>query len=90
MPANPTATNGLGSDFVATDIVPITPADSDLAVPYRGIRCKPTTGVAGTIRITTWNGQVRNTEIAVGGELLVYVARVHITGTTATGLEGLV
>lgn len=90
MPLNPTATNGLGGEFVATDLVPITPADSDLAVPVRGIRCKPTTGTAGTLRITTWNGQVRNTEIAVGGELTVYASRIRATGTTATGLEGFI
>lgn len=82
---------GLDATFTAIDIVPITPDDeNDLAIPARGIRCKPTNGEAGTLRITAWNGQVRNTEIALGETLVVYAVRVHSSGTTATGLEALI
>jgi hypothetical protein len=73
--------------FVATDIVPITPNDStDLAIGVRAIRAT----VAGTLRITTYAGNVRNTRIAADEVLQVYAVRVHAAGTTATGLEGLV
>lgn len=72
----------------ASDILPITPNDStDLAIPALAIRC---TGSAGTLRITTRNGNVRNTSIEAGDLLLAGATRVHATGTTATGLEAFV
>lgn len=78
----------LFSNFTARDLPPITPNDSeDLAVWARAIRCN---GTGGTLRITTMAGQVRNTNIAAGGELMVQVKRVHATGTTATGLEAMI
>ncbi len=74
----------------AIDLVPVTPSDAnDLAVPGRSIRCRPD-GSAGTLRITTDTGVVRNTYIAVGEVLNVGVQRVHATGTAATGLEAMV
>jgi len=83
-------TEGAYSD-PATDLVPIVPNDgTDLPKPARTIRCKPVSGTAGTVRITTDAGVIRNTEIAVGGELCVGVVRVHATGTTATGLEAMI
>lgn len=73
--------------YVALDIVPITPNDSvDLVSPARAIRAAG----AGTLRITTYTGAVRNTNIAAGERLEVYASRVHAAGTTATGLEALV
>lgn len=72
---------------VAPDLVPITPNnDADLPTPARAIRCRGD-GTAGTVRITTLTGQVRNTYIAAGETLLVVAFRVHATGTSATGLE---
>lgn len=69
------------------DLVPITPSDSvDLPTAARMIRCRPT-GAAGTIRVTTAAGQVRNSAIALGETLNLSVTRVHATGTAATGLE---
>lgn len=85
MPSNPS--------YIGTgdDIVPIAPNDSsDLATPARAIRCKPTTGQSGTIRVTTGAGAIRNTEITQGETLNVFVTRVHTTGTTATGLEAII
>ena len=71
-----------------SDLVPVTPNDAtDLAVAARAIRCKPTTGAAGTLRFTALNGEVRNTSIDVGETLTVGAKRIHSTGTTATGLE---
>lgn len=75
----------------ARDIVPIVPNDSaHLPKQARAIRCKPISGTAGALRITTTGGEVRNTEISVGETLEVGVVRVHASGTTATGLEALI
>lgn len=72
------------------DIQPITPNDSaDLPKTARSIRCSPQ-GTAGTLRITTSSGAVRNTAIAVGELLPIGASRVHATGTTATGLEAII
>lgn len=77
---------GLDQTFVAVDIVPVVASDTvDLPSHARAIRA---TG-DGTLRITTYNGNVRNTSIAAGEILPVYAIRVHATGTTATGLEAL-
>ena len=82
--------SGLDQTFTAADLVPVTPSDAaDLPQPARAIRCSPIGG-AGTLRITTYTGQVRNTAIAQGEVLTVYAARVHATGTSATGLEALI
>jgi hypothetical protein len=75
---------------IGSDIVPVTPSDTvNLPQPARVIRCRPD-GAAGTLRITTVAGQVRNTYIAAGGELLIATLRVHATGTTATNLEAII
>jgi hypothetical protein len=75
----------------ATDLVPVTPNDAaDLALPAVALRCLPVSGAAGTVRVTTVDGNVRTTEIAVGELLPVQVVRVWSTGTSATGLEALV
>ena len=71
------------------DIFPITPTDDvDLADMARAIRCRPD-GQAGTLRIKTAAGVVRNTYISVGEVLQVMAVQVHSAGTTATNLEGL-
>lgn len=88
MPTNDLVTRGLESTSPAVDIVPIAPDDgNDLATHARAIRCS---GTAGTLRITTFEGVVRDTNIALGERLSVVVTRVHATGTTATGLEALI
>ncbi|WP_165799462.1 spike base protein, RCAP_Rcc01079 family [Sphingomonas oleivorans] len=74
----------------AVDLVPIVPNDgTDLPARARGIRCRPD-GVAGTLRITTEAGQVRNSYISAGELLPVGVLRVHASGTAATNLEALI
>lgn len=81
--ANPA---GQSSDFVALDIIPITPNDSvALTTPVRSIRAQ----VGGTLRIVTQTGDTRNTNIADNEILPVFVRQVMATGTTATGIEGL-
>ena len=83
----PNINPGSQSDiFVATDIIPVTPSDAaDLSPNVRAIRVQ----TGGTLRITTGVGMVRNTFIADGELLPVYAQRIHATGTTATGIEGL-
>jgi hypothetical protein len=88
---NPAIQAGLDPTLPALDLVPVTPSDStDLATPARSIRCLPSSGSGGTVRFTSWSGQVRNTEIATGETLPVFAVRIHATGTTATGLEAVI
>jgi hypothetical protein len=90
MARNPVLGGNSYGTQTAIDLVPITPDDSnDLAITARGIRCKPN-GTAGTLRITTQSGQVRNTYIGLGEVLPVIAVRVHATGTVAAGLEALI
>ena len=73
--------------FVAVDIVPVTPDDTeDLKRAARAIRAQGD----GTIRITSGLGMVRDTFITAGEILPVYATRIHATGTTATGIEALI
>lgn len=77
---------GVDQTFVGVDIVPVTPNDSvDLPSHARAIRAT----VGGTLRITTYKGVVRNTNIVAGEILPVYARRVHAGGTTATGIEAI-
>lgn len=77
---------GLDQTFVAVDIVPVAPSDTaDLPSHARAIRAVG----AGTVRITTYKGQVRNTQISAGEILPIYARRIHATATTATGIEAL-
>ena len=77
------------SKSVATNAFAITPTDSaNLAKTIRFIRCLPVSGVAGTLRVQTLDGDIVNTEIAKGERLELVTTKVFATGTTATGLEG--
>jgi hypothetical protein len=87
MAQNPALSGNLGAEAPGRDLVPITPNDAaDLAVTARAVRCRPD-GDAGSLRITTLTGVVRDTFIGAGETLLVAAVRVHQTGTTATDLE---
>jgi hypothetical protein len=90
MTINPNLSSGVGPSGPAIDLIPITPNDdADLPDFARAIRCN-NGGTAGTLRVTTNTGQVRNTDIAPGEVLALAVVRVHTTGTTATGLEAMI
>lgn len=72
-----------------TNVFPITPSDANpLPRPIRFIRSLPVSGVAGTLKIQTLDGDVVTTEIAKGEKLELVITKVFATGTTATGLEG--
>lgn len=74
----------------ADDVVPITPSDSaDLTEAIRAIRLSMS-GTAGTVRVTTRAGNVRDLPIVAGEQWTVRITRVWATGTTASGLWGLV
>lgn len=67
----------------------ITPSDTaPLPKLIRELRCKPNSGVAGTVHVITLDGDDFTTEIEVGGRLDLIITKVFATGTTATGLEG--
>lgn len=85
--ANPVLQRGFDPAMVGLDLVPVTPSDSaDLETPARALRIK----TGGTLRITTYTGEVRDTEVADGELLPVFVVRVHETGTAATGIEAVI
>lgn len=56
----------------------------------RAVRCMPITGVAGTVKLVFSDGSSYTTEIAKGETIEREVIQVFSTGTTATGLEGIV
>lgn len=66
----------------AEDLVPVTPNDGEDIPVARALYVSG----AGTLRITTRRGHVRNIPNAVEGYHPVFVRRVHATGTTATGI----
>lgn len=74
----------------ADDVVPVTPSDAaDLTEALRAIRLA-VTGTAGIVRVTTRAGAVRDLPIALGEQWNVRIVRVWTTGTTASGLWGLI
>lgn len=77
--------SAIAAQAPATDIVPVV-LDQAIAAPCRSIRC---TGNAGTLRVTTAAGNVRNTSIAAGQILPLSATKIATDGTTATGLEWL-
>lgn len=88
--SNPFAASTPGADgSCAIDMFPVTPDDAnDLPTWCRSLLVE----VQGTIRVTTFTGNVRNLPSGLflaGDTVPVAVRRVHATGTTAT-LWGLV
>lgn len=59
---------------------------TDLTVPIRGIRAT----VAGNVKVTTAAGNARVLAFLAGETRWVVCGRVWVTGTTATGLDGIV
>jgi hypothetical protein len=72
----------------ADDGVPIAPVD-DLTDLTDGVCSSLYIGVAGTLRVTTRAGAVRNYPAVAAGVLPIRVKKVHQTGTSATGIIAL-
>lgn len=76
-----------GLSSPAADVFPITPNDgADLSNTTRAIRAAG----AGNVVLITLSGQQRTCAFAAGETRPIRATRVLATGTTATGLEGMV
>jgi hypothetical protein len=76
-----------GLDSPASDVFPITPDDdTDLAVATRAIRAD----VGGNVVLVAMAGPERTCRFADGETRAIRATRIKATGTTATGLEGMV
>lgn len=83
---NDALAKGFDQTIVALDLIPVTPSDTeDLPVPARALRIR----TGGTLRVTTYTGAVRDTEVADGELLLLFTTRVHASGTSAAGIEAM-
>lgn len=79
---------GKNESFTGTarDFFPVTPNDGlDLPTDVRALMV----ATAGTLRVTRIGGGVVNLTVPAG-VLPIACERVHATGTTATGITGLV
>jgi hypothetical protein len=76
-----------GLDSPASDVFPITPDDdTDLAVATRAIRAE----TGGNVVLVAMAGPERTCRFADGETRAIRATRIKATGTTATGLEGMV
>jgi len=76
-----------GLDSPASDVFPITPDDdTDLAVATRAIRAD----TGGDVVLVAMAGPERTCRFADGETRAIRATRIKATGTTATGLEGMV
>jgi len=88
MTYNPADFSGVRSNWVSPDVVLIDAIESDtvdLPQPIRRIRAT----VAGNVKITTIAGTDVTIAILAGETRDIAIKRVWDTGTTATGLEGM-
>ena len=72
----------------AMDSVPVSVAGGDV-VPADGFRALRVTG-AGNVVVDTLKGSSRTLAFTDGETRTVYVTKIYQSGTTATGIEGLV
>jgi len=70
-------------DVVAVDV---SGGDHTPTQPYRALRAN----VGGTIRVDTLSGTDRMMTFFDGETRPVYVRKIYKTGTTATGIDGIV
>lgn len=72
----------------AEDVVPIDVSGGNVtpSQPYRALRC---TG-AGNVVVDTLTGTNRTLAFDVNETRAVYVTKIYQSGTTATGIEGMV
>ncbi|UXS69168.1 hypothetical protein FY145_01080 [Agrobacterium tumefaciens] len=79
---------GRDSTSPAEDVIAIDVSGGDHTPmqPYRALRAN----AAGTIRVDTLSGSARTLNFTDGETRAIYVQKVYQTGTTATGIEGMV
>lgn len=71
----------------AISVFDITPSDSvDLDQPTTALNV----ATPGTVRVTTIDGSIANVYIHPGQAFPIRTTRIWLTGTTATGIRGLV
>ena len=83
---NPFARRASSLAGPATDLVPVTPSNSD-DLPRYALALYIETG--GTLRVNTIRGEMRQIQVADFSLLPVGVRRVHTSGTTAQGIHAL-
>ena len=71
----------------ATSIFAISPDD---ATDLPQVTTSLNVATPGTIRVTTLDGSVGDIRVEAGRAIAVRASRVWLTGTTATGIHGLV
>lgn len=77
---------GAGLESPATRALPVTPSDSsDLNFVSRALNV----ATAGTVRVTTYGGDIQSVYVAAGVPFPLRVHRVWATGTSATGIVAL-
>lgn len=87
MPIDKYATHAGSPTQPATSIINITPSDTaDLSHVTVALNVATT----GRVRVTTLDGDTTDISIAPGVAFPLRVSRVWETGTTATGIRGLV
>lgn len=74
------------NDFVASDIIPVTPADSTDQHLFDGFYV---TGL-GAVSFITARGTTRTVSFPDNSFVPVRIRQIRATGTTATGIHGLV
>lgn len=76
-----------GLESPASDLLEITPSDTiDLQTTVRGINV----AASGNVKVRTIQGTDATVYIAAGSAFPVRAVRVFATGTTATGIVGLI
>lgn len=86
MSANPSENANVGPSGPASRAIAVTPADSDLTLPFRGLYV----GTTGNIKVTDLYGNAVTFNSVPVGFFPVGVTRVWSTGTTASNIVGLI
>jgi len=87
MPIDKFSTYAGGPGLPATSIIDITPSD---VIDLSYVTVALNVATPGRIRVTTLDGDTSDVSVAPGAAFPLRVSRVWMTGTTATGIRGLI
>ena len=87
MPIDKYATVSPSLSTPATSVIDITPDDAN---DLSHVTVALNVSTRGRVRVTTQNGDITDVSISPGVAFPLRVRRVWATGTTATGLRGLI